>query len=147
MRHGVCDLAGFFVGSWHIVRRIRDAATGRGGTLRGWGAFSLRPGELLYEERGALAFDLYVGEATQRYRFVLETPAVASVRFHNGALFHRLDLCSGAADVIHECAPDTYRGRYRVRDRDHWTQSWSVHGPRKHLLIGTRFFRAADTMW
>ena len=34
--------------------------------------------------------------------------------FADGRLFHRLDLSSGRDDVLHDCAPDQYRGRYRA---------------------------------
>lgn len=112
--------------------------------LRGTASFSTCVAGLLFEERGTLAFGTYLGEATQRHVFRLQSAGSAAVCFENGALFHCLDLTKGAALVRHDCAADRYEGRYHVLDPNCWVLSWRVTGPRKRQLITSRFIRAVD---
>jgi hypothetical protein len=110
--------------------------------LAGTACFTPAPGGLRYTERGTLIFGGYRGDAVQNYTFALITPGVAAVAFEDGRPFHTLDLTAGRADIIHACAPDSYRGRYRVECRESWSLAWIVTGPRKNLSIGTRYRRA-----
>lgn len=147
MPHPVLDLAGFLAGPWRIERRIVDLGSGTTGRLTGEALFAPAPGGLRYDERGTLAFGAHRFEAGRGYRFALDHsghPGAAEVRFEDDRPFHRLDLSRGRADVVHDCAPDRYRGRYRVIGRDRWALAWLVHGPRKRLLIGTRYSRFVD---
>ena len=110
--------------------------------LVGTASFAPSPEGLLYQEDGVLVGGGFRSPASQSYRFLTEGPR-ASVRFRDGRLFHELDLACGAAHVRHACAPDMYRGRYRVRGANLWTSAWRVDGPRKQLLIVTRYRRPA----
>ena len=65
-----------------------------------------------------------------------------SVFFADGRFFHRADITKGTAAVSHDCAPDTYRGRYRFPGPERWSLSWRITGPRKDLVISTVFSRA-----
>jgi len=68
------------------------------------------------------------------------------VRFDDGRPFHTLDLSTGRAEVEHDCAPDRYRGRYRINGEDRWTLAWQVRGPRKQMIIATRYVRASPAL-
>jgi hypothetical protein len=80
-------------------------------------------------------------EARQTYRFVIESPTRFSVFFADGRFFHRAEIDSGRACVAHDCAPDTYVGRYRFLGPDRWRLSWRIAGPRKDLVISSVFSR------
>jgi hypothetical protein len=111
------------------------------GRLSGTARFVPEPGGLRYTESGTLIFGAYQGMATQSYGYVLLTPSMASVQFEDGRPFHHLDLSTGRADIVHACAPDAYRGRYRVGSPERWSLAWIVTGPRKRLRIVTRYRR------
>lgn len=111
------------------------------GRLTGFAVFTSAPGGLGYAEDGLLRLGAFEGRAVQRYRYLFDTPAVADIEFQDGRAFHALDLTTGRADVAHDCPPDVYAGRYRVWGEDCWVLSWVIHGPRKHLRIGTRYHR------
>jgi len=104
--------------------------------------FTPEPGGLRYNESGTLIFGSYQGPAIQSYAFVCLTPSTAAVQFEDGRPFHDLDLTAGRADIVHACAPDLYRGRYRVGGPESWSLAWIVTGPRKRLRIATRYRRA-----
>jgi len=81
-------------------------------------------------------------EARRAYRFVIEGDHSFSVFFPDGRFFHRAEIVAGIALVTHDCAPDTYCGRYRFRGGDRWSLSWRITGPRKDLVIATVFSRS-----
>jgi hypothetical protein len=145
-RFHVPDAAAFLAGQWRIARRVRDRRLGESGGLVGKACFTPIPGGLSYEEQGVLRFGTYLGEVTARYRFMESELGAMSVHFADGRLFHRLDFSSGVADVAHDCAPDQYLGRYRALGPDSWTLAWRVRGPRKDMLIGTRYARMIEAV-
>jgi Family of unknown function (DUF6314) len=145
-RFHVPDAAAFLAGQWRIARRVRDRRLGESGGLVGKACFTPIPGGLSYEEQGVLRFGTYLGEVTARYRFMESELGAMSVHFADGRLFHRLDFSSGVADVAHDCAPDQYLGRYRALGPDSWTLAWRVSGPRKDMLIGTRYARMIEAV-
>ncbi|MBV8573864.1 MAG: hypothetical protein JOZ58_02335 [Acetobacteraceae bacterium] len=138
----VPDLALFLAGPWRIARRIADRRLGTTGRLTGVARFTPEAGGLRYVESGLLVFGGFSGPASRTLWFAFERNGVADVRFADGRPFHRVDLSSGVAHVVHHCAPDRYRGRYKVRDRDRWQLTWFVEGPRKQICMGTRFIRS-----
>ncbi|MBV8651678.1 MAG: hypothetical protein JO255_09445 [Alphaproteobacteria bacterium] len=137
------DLREFLLGSWRISRRIYDARLGLRGHLEGSAAFTPSPGGLVYEEAGRLRFGAYEGEAAQRFRFAIEPGAAATVHRADGSLFHRLELSSGTADIVHDCGADRYCGRYRVLDEDRLRIVWHVTGPRKRYRMTTLHWRVS----
>ncbi len=118
-----------------------DRRLGATGRLDGTAVFTPVPDGLAYAESGLMRFGPYRGMATQSYRFELVGPAQALVRFADGRAFHRLDLGTGIAAVTHDCAPDRYRGRYRVVSPSRWVLHWLVEGPRKDLRITSLYLR------
>jgi hypothetical protein len=138
----VPDLALFLPGRWRIARRIADQRLGITGRLTGVARFTPEAGGLGYVESGFLVFGGFSGPASRTLWFAFEHNGVADVRFADGRPFHRVDLSSGVAHVAHDCVPDRYRGRYKVRDRDRWQLTWFVEGPRKQIRMGTRYIRS-----
>jgi hypothetical protein len=143
MIYPVHDLRAFLLGTWRMARRLHDFRLGISGRLDGIASFASAPGGLCYEEAGLLRFGAHQGEAVQRYRFSVDRHATAEVYFADGRPFHRLELSSGKADIVHECGSDCYRGRYRVLHEDCLTLVWRVTGPRKRWLLATRFSRTS----
>jgi Family of unknown function (DUF6314) len=140
-RRWLISLPALFSGTWRLDRHIRDRRAGGFGTLRGVARFTPDDTMLRYEENGVLALGEFRSEARRDYRFRIEGPAAFSVFFADGGFFHRADLEDGRAVVRHDCAPDDYRGRYRIFGPDSWLLTWQVRGPRKDMLISTRFSR------
>ncbi len=137
MSHSVSDLRGFLAGTWHISRRIGDVRQGIVGRLTGFATFARSPDGLTYDEKGDLRFGTYLGRATRRYRLVMDRPGSGEMRQADGSPFHSLDLTSGIAEILHQCARDRYCGRYRVLDGNRFTVIWHVTGPRKHYRLAT----------
>ena len=135
------DLRAFLGGTWRIARRIHDYRLGIRGQMDGHAVFAPAPNGLSYDETGLMQFGDYRGDAAQRYLFLIDRQAAAEVCFADGRPFHRLDLSTGKADVVHVCSADRYRGRYRVLKEDCWSVLWRITGPRKDLSLVTRFSR------
>lgn len=94
------------------------------------------------EEHGTAVMGDYRGEASRCTLFRCGA-ARAVLSFEDGRDFHGLDLSTGVAEVAHACAPDRYRGRYRVAGPNEWWRGWIVTGARKRQVIVSRFVRAA----
>jgi Family of unknown function (DUF6314) len=137
----LADLAQLFAGGWFLTRRIRDLRGRVLGRLRGTADFTPDRDGRHFAEHGILTLPQGQTEARRAYRFVIESADAFSVFFADGRFFHRAAIVSGTAPVTHDCAPDTYRGRYRFRDPDRWSLSWRITGPRKDLVISTVFSR------
>lgn len=111
------------------------------GRLAGEARFArVAPGVLFYEERGTLTLGAMRTEAQRAYRYEM-TESGFRVCFPDGRFFHEARLAGGRAEVAHDCAPDLYRGRYRVETPDRWCLSWRITGPRKNLIISSLFLR------
>ncbi len=137
----VGDLAGFLAGSWRVRKFGWDGVLGRAMRFAGGAVFEPRGNGLHFEERGALAFGSYRGDAVRRYVFQPDGPA-ADVLFEDGRFFHHVNLVAGADRVRHDCAPDLYDGRYRILGPNVWMVTWRITGPRKRQVIASRFDRA-----
>ena len=135
------DLGRYFRGSWAFLRLLRDAATGRDGSIIGRADFASEEGGLRYRERGRMVFAGHRGLAERAYRFRLTGPGRAEVLFADGRFFHALDLTRGIDGVEHLCGDDLYRGRYALEDAQRWALRWRVRGPGKDLLLTTRYLR------
>jgi hypothetical protein len=139
--HAVPDLIRYFTGDWQLVRRIRDRRARLPGYLTGQARFANQANRLVYQETGQMIFGAHQGPASQHYEWEIVAADRAIIRFADGRHFHELDLARGLATVEHGCAPDEYRGRFRVIDADCWCSVWRVQGPRKDLTIASRFRR------
>ena len=137
MSHPVANLRVFLSGQWRIVRRIGDARLGIVGRLTGYATFTQAPDGLIHDETGDLQFGAYRGPATRRYRLAIDQLSAGDMHHADGSLFHRLDLASGRAEILHQCGGDQYRGRYRVLHDGCFAVTWQVTGPRKQYRLAT----------
>ena len=123
------------------MRRISDLRARELGRLHGTADFVAGHDGIRFTERGVLVLRHARAEAQQAYRFTIENDHAFSVFFADGRFFHRADIIGGVALAAHDCAPDTYCGRYRFPEPDRWSLSWRITGPRKDLVISTTFSR------
>lgn len=140
------DLRTFLQGEWNLERRVQDRRAGQDGALTGAATFAAAGSELLYREEGRLvigehANPVYEGPALQSYRYAFLEPARATVSFNDGRFFHDLDLSSGAWACTHLCDADRYDGDFSALGRDALCVVWTVTGPRKDLVLDSRYRR------
>jgi len=145
-RHAVPDLSHYFTGSWALSRRIIDRRAGIVGRLSGHAQFKPDETGLGYDESGVVSYGNHEGLAHQSYHWDIHENGLAEVRFKDGRLFHQLDLTTGAAIVDHPCAADQYRGEFRVATQNRWVTLWQITGPRKDLILISRFRRVPATV-
>jgi len=131
----------YFAGTWSLTRRIIDRRAGLAGHFAGEAILRPDMQGFDYGEAGSMRFGNYEGRASQSYRWDIDAAGTLMVRFHDGRLFHALDLSGGDMAVAHLCAADLYRGRFRLVDDVCWLSRWQVSGPRKDQLILNRYRR------
>jgi hypothetical protein len=121
------------LGSWALTRVIEDHLTGEVSHLDG--SLELTAdgvGCVLWEERAT--WHRHDGDVAVRRGLRLErTDDVWWVRFEDGRDFHPW---RPGAEVVHDCAPDTYRGTV-TGTTDRWTVVWEATGPRKDYRMTT----------
>ncbi|HEY9537496.1 MAG TPA: DUF6314 family protein [Kiloniellaceae bacterium] len=131
----------FLQGEWSLERRVQDRRAAQDGRLSGAAAFTADGSGLLCREEGRLAIGAHEGPALQSYRYVFSTAARAAVHFADGRFFHDLDLTAGAWRCTHLCDPDRYDGDFSALSPDAWRVVWRVAGPRKDLVLDSRYRR------
>lgn len=143
--HPVADVGAWLVGRWELRRTLNaDDGTPLGRFTGELVVTRDAPGRATAVERGLLEHDGHRLEASRTLRYALHDDGTASVTFDHGGHFHDLDLRTGTTDVVHPCAPDTYRGRTEVADDDAWVQTWHVSGPAKAYVSVTRATRTDE---
>ncbi len=144
MPYPVANLRAFLAGRWRISRRIGDVRLGIIGRLTGYATFAPATDGLAYDESGDLRFGSYLGHAIRRYHLVIDRPTAGEMRHADGTRFHELDLASGTANILHHCARDCYRGKYRILHENCFVAVWQVTGPRKDYRLATLHTRIAS---
>ena len=130
------------LGRWRLEREIDDRAAG--GRHRVDGVLTLdlvEPGRVRWTEAGRWHHP--TGDVDVRRELWLVRPDDAAcwwVRFEDGRDFHPW---SPGEEVVHPCAPDTYRGLV-TGSPESWHVRWEVSGPRKDYTMTTRLTRPAD---
>lgn len=137
----VIDLRRFLEGSWALARLVTDYRGREPARFEGRAAFVPEGPDLVYRETGRFTLESGIFEAEQSYLYVFPDRHRAEIHFHDGRPFHDLDFSTGRWSAEHFCAPDRYRGEFRIAEMDLWTASWRIEGPRKDQLIETRFSR------
>lgn len=128
-------------GTWRLSREIEDRRLGCAGRLDGEATWTAVPDGLVQEERGRLRFgDGPEMAAHRRYLWSAEGQTL-HVRFEDGRAFHRLG--PDHLSDIHLCPPDIYEVDYRFEGRGVFATTWHVRGPRKNLVIRSRFRKSA----
>jgi hypothetical protein len=124
-------------GRWRLERIIDDRRAGLAGRLEGTCIFSPDAEGLVQEEVGVLSYgDAPPMQARRRYLWRAEGDGLA-VFFEDGRPFHR--IASGRLSDTHLCPPDTYEVAYLFDDWPAFSTTWCVSGPRKDLLIRSRY--------
>lgn len=130
-----------FAGTWTLRRRVWDRRSALLGRMDGMARFSADGGGLRFSETGVLAYGGITTDAARDYRFEILAEDRFRVFFADGRFFHEARVLGDIAQVTHDCAPDLYRGRYRLDGAARWRLSWRVEGPRKDLVICSIFSR------
>ncbi len=136
-----------FEGTWRLERRIADVGSRRlVGRFRGEARFARSPdGDLDYLEEGALLLPQGGSfKATRRYLWRFDGPLLR-VFFDDGRPFWEVDAAGGGIGSAHLCGADLYRARLVLSGWPRWRLAWRVTGPRKDLVIASRFWREAGT--
>lgn len=130
------------VGRWAFERDIDDRRAGSRLTAAGSAVFS-RAGEAAIEwsEEGVLR--LPSGDVAVEAHRILRLDGARSwtVDFADGRGFHPWAV---GADLVHDCAPDVYRGRLDPAPSG-WTMRWAASGPAKDYVIVTRYSRRSPS--
>ena len=139
--HKIGDLKRYFEGAWTVERTVRDRRAASDGTFRGEATFMPTREGLRYDETGRLELPGYTDDVSRCYRWIIDDPHRAAILFEDGRPFHALDLTNGEDRVRHLCGDDVYDGIYAVEDDGNWQLAWRIEGPRKSLLIESRYTR------
>lgn len=124
------------IGRWQLARVIEDHRAGETSNLSGTLELSETPFGLAWEEQ--LTWHRAEGDvAAERHLRVVRTDDGWWVRFEDGRDFHPW---RPGEQVVHECAPDTYRGTVTGTTQE-WTVVWEATGPAKDYRIRTMLTR------
>jgi hypothetical protein len=127
-------------GRWTLTRKITDYRAELTGHFAGISTWTPRGDGLLQVEEGTLRYGAAAPmHATRRYLWRAEGQELL-VFFDDGRPFHSVP--QAGQEAVHDCAPDTYRVRYHWSGADAFTTQWRVTGPRKDMLLETRFERS-----
>lgn len=122
------------VGTWHFSRVIEDRLLGAVSEVEGELELTRYPPDGLgWEERGTW----HRAEGDVHVQRALRLERVGEqwwVRFEDGRDFHPW---RPGEQVVHACAPDTYRGRVSGTTSA-WTVVWEASGPQKDYRMTTR---------
>ena len=125
-----------------MTRRLVDRRQGLVGRMTGTAAITPDgDGGFTLEETGTLRFGGHIGPATRRYRLIDCAGPRATLTDDQGVPLAGFDLTTPRALFVHDCAPDRYAGRVAAAGPDRWRLVWRVTGPRKDLILATRYAR------
>jgi hypothetical protein len=122
------------LGGWSLSRTIEDRLAGL--THRVDGRLELTtvaPDRIHWAEHGRWHQAAGEVEVERNLWLVREADGGWWVRFADGREFH---AWVPDARVLHDCAPDTYRGLVEG-GVERWTVRWDVNGPRKDYTMTT----------
>ncbi|GAA5067967.1 DUF6314 family protein [Roseibacterium beibuensis] len=125
------------VGRWQLSRVIEDARAGLTGHLEGRAVWRPDGDGLRQEESGLLHYGAAAPMRAERVYLWRAEGTDLAVFFEDGRPFHRIG--PGRAGDRHWCDPDTYDVTYDFTDWPRWGSVWRVSGPRKDLIIRSRF--------
>jgi len=142
----VADLCAFLRGAWRLERELNDRRAATQGRLDGRAVFAPEGSGLRYREEGTLTYGTYRGAFFRTYLYRFPGPTRAEVAFEDGRPFHDLDLSRGTWRASHRCGGDLYEGCFTLDGADSWRAIWRVTGPRKTLVLSSRFRRLRATL-
>jgi uncharacterized protein DUF6314 len=121
------------LGSWSLTRTIEDRRLHEDSALDGVLELTEEfPGRIRWEERGTWHRPGGVVEVRRGLRLE-RSDRGWWVLFEDGRDFHPW---APGERVVHECAPDTYRGEVDGTP-ERWTVTWEATGPEKDYTMTT----------
>ncbi|AHM05551.1 hypothetical protein roselon_03293 [Roseibacterium elongatum DSM 19469] len=124
-------------GRWTLARVIEDARAGLTGHVDGRAVWRPDGVGLRQEETGLLRYGAGAPMRAERsYLWRAEAGALV-VYFDDGRPFHR--VAKDALSDRHWCDPDIYDVTYDFAQWPRWQTVWHVRGPRKDMVITSRF--------
>ncbi|MFZ7088399.1 DUF6314 family protein [Curtobacterium sp. RRHDQ10] len=130
------------LGRWMLARTVVDRAAGETRSVVGTTTLTLvDPDRVRWEESGTMTWP-GGSVPVSRTLFVTaertgERTAGWMVRFADGRAFHPW---RPGAEVVHDCAPDTYRG-FVDGSPAAWSVVWQATGPAKDYRMESRLTR------
>jgi len=121
-----------FIGDWQLQRRIHDDAYGQHGSLAGTARFHANGAVVDYHEQGRLTLAGGMTMQAERSYIWQPDPQGVTVKFADGAPFHRFDLGGKVKGTQHLCGADLYNVTYNFESWPAWSATWVVAGPRKN---------------
>ena len=129
------------VGTWTLRREIDDRRAGERHRVDGQLEVAEEgPGRLRWSETGLWRRPEGDVAVHRHLRVERDGDEAWWVRFEDGRDFHPW---RSGVDVVHPCAPDTYRGRVSGTTRG-WEVTWEVSGPAKDHTLRTWLTRPED---
>jgi hypothetical protein len=126
------------LGTWVLDRSVDDRRTGERHTVSGSTTLeALGPDRVAWAEAGTMTTADGRSFPVQRRLDVVRRSDAWWVLFADGREFHPW---SPGDVVVHDCAPDVYRGEVRVDD-DGWDVVWEATGPAKDYRMVSRLTR------
>lgn len=136
------------LGEWAFDRIIDDRLTGSRMPVVGTAVFTVGPDGVDWVETGTLDGPTGPVPVAQTRRIVADESGWR-VEFADGRPFHPWQVDE---PLVHDCAPDLYRGRVADTslgaDADSaagrgasWTMRWAATGPAKDYVVDTRYVR------
>lgn len=143
---GLCEAPlDYLEGSWALRRELSDHRLALEGSFQGTAWFEpASEGVLTYREEGLLEWPGYRGEASRSLLCRSIGPARVAFLFGDGRLFHDLELRPDGFEAAHDCAPDRYEGTFVLLGEDTWSATWRVSGPKKALVLHSRYRRVTS---
>lgn len=127
------------LGEWTFAREVDDRRSGRTHRVIGTARFSrATPDRIDWVEEGTMGAGASATPIAAMRSVVRGAAGSWGVDFADGRPFH---AWSWGEDLVHDCAPDLYRGVMRS-DGDGWAMRWVSTGPEKDYTIDTVYRRA-----
>lgn len=128
------------LGAWAFQRTVDDRLAGQRIAVDGVARFTASgPTTLDWHERGTMHLPSGDVPVTQ-HRVLTREGAGWTVDFADGRGFHPWAV---GVELLHDCAPDRYRGRVDPAPLGSWTLRWEATGPAKDYIIDTVYRRSA----
>lgn len=117
-----------YLGTWEVRRTILDRLNHCRILFEGQAFVT----PVQFEEHGDTTSGPMTLRSSRTYRLGSEAERL-TVYFPDLSEFIRIGG-DASQQVIHQCGPDLYRGRFFFRGPDAWAEMWHVRGPRKHYV-------------
>ncbi|MEH3032657.1 MAG: DUF6314 family protein [Aeromicrobium erythreum] len=126
------------LGTWVLERDVDDHLNGEQRRVEGSTTLTeVDAATVRWDEVGTMRWAWHEVPVS-RTLYAVERDGGWWVTFEDGRDFHPW---SPGDDVVHPCAPDTYRGRVEVLAEDRWSVTWRATGPQKDYTMHSTLTR------